>query len=712
MRLDLSIARRLTIFITLLIFVIIILAGASVLGLYAIDAESETLERDTLVSTQILGELDANVSKFRVAEEYRAVAKDADAKSVVGQVADSHRARIEALRKQYQSLQAARAGNTDLEIFDRSWNAYMAEHDAWVAGRAAGGVDDPAQYLSSLHELYVVADDAVDDVIAANTRRGDVLAAAVDSLVHETIVLIVALSIGGVIVALLLLARVKWDITAPMSAITAALTALAGGNRNTVVPSRNRHDEIGRMVGAFEVFRANAFALEQAHEATRLAQEHAQALARHDPLTGLSNRRVFETEINHAVSRALQDGNISSLLMIDLDRFKPVNDQLGHPAGDLVLCEVSRRLTALIGEDDAVARIGGDEFAIITTGQGEAHAERLAQLASRVLEAMRAPMNILGNTVQIGATVGIASCPTDGADKEILMRAADLALYRAKREGRGRLCYFDRGMEAELQDRALLEADLRAAIAAGDIRPRYQPLVNMRDNAIYGFDVQAHWQHPTRGAMPSKTLVDLAGHLGLLSELTWPMLRQACRDAQEWPPTMILAVNLSSVQFRDPALPAQILTILTQENIAPSRLEIEVMEAAFTNELEPAELILAAMQSAGIRISLGDFGIGYSSLCGLTKLRFDRVKIDQSIVQVLKTGTKGEDMVGTVISMATSLASSTAAEGVDTVKTAATLSSLGCDLGQGFLFGRATAADGIKRLLWHGEGKSIALPPS
>jgi predicted signal transduction protein with EAL and GGDEF domain len=270
-------------------------------------------------------------------------------------------------------------------------------------------------------------------------------------------------------------------------------------------------------------------------------------------------------------------------------------------------------------------------------------------------------------------------------DRETLLRAADLALYRAKREGRGRVCFFEPGLETELQEKTRLEADLRAAVAEGAFVPQYRALANLRDGTTHGFELRPYWNNP----MPSEVYLALAGQLGILSDLMWPLMRQACRDARSWPGETVLVVNLAPVQLRDPALPTQILHVLAQENFLPSRLEMQIPELTLIAEMEPVEATLLAFQSAGIRISIGDFGTGLSRMCRFDNVRFETVKIGDAFARSLSGGGRSDGLVGSVLALARNLGRAAAADGIETTETSSRLSSLGCDLGQGLLFGRA-----------------------
>jgi predicted signal transduction protein with EAL and GGDEF domain len=363
------------------------------------------------------------------------------------------------------------------------------------------------------------------------------------------------------------------------------------------------------------------------------------------------------------------------------------------------LCEVARRLMQAVGRNDTVARLGGDEFAIVAETDQKAPLEGAIRLAIKVLAAVREPMVEGESSVEVGASIGIASCPADGADGASLLRAADIAMYRAKREGRGAFRFFEQSMDEELRAQSMLETDLKRAVIEGQIQPHYQPLVDMRDNHIYGFEMLARWQHPVRGSVPPDVFIPIVERLGLISDLTSSMLRQACRDAKDWAKETTLAVNISPVQLKDPLLPAQLLAILNQEGFSPSRLEIEVTETALVDDIEKAKSILTSLQSLGIKVALDDFGTGYSSLSHLRELKFDKVKIDRSFVQSMLENRESEKIVDAILKLAKSLDLPTVAEGIENEIVLTRLAEEGCEFGQGYYFGRAMNAHDAAEIL-------------
>ncbi|MEX0852218.1 MAG: EAL domain-containing protein [Bauldia sp.] len=432
--------------------------------------------------------------------------------------------------------------------------------------------------------------------------------------------------------------------------------------------TRLKEDEARRAGEAEETFRENLAKLQEAHHAAEEAQQLALSLARHDALTGLPNRRVFSEVLEKAVAKARRGTSPQAVLIIDLDRFKPVNDVHGHAAGDAVLCEIANRLKELVRGGDTVARLGGDEFAIVcdcTSAPGEA----AAHLATRVIEAVQRPITYDNRPLEVGASIGIAICPTDGADAGTMLHAADMAMYRAKQEGRGTYRFFQQSMEAELRARAALEEDVRRAVTVGEIEPHYQPLMQLSENRLVGFEILARWHHLKRGDVPPDVFIPVVERLGLIADLTYALLRRACHEAKNWPPEITIALNVSAFHLGDPLLPVKVLAILSETGFPPKRLEIEVTEQAVTHDLEAAQRVVRTLQDLGIKISLDDFGTGYSNLSHLRDFRFDKIKIDRSFVQSMETDAGNARLVHSILDLARNLGLPTIAEGIEHLET-------------------------------------------
>ena len=431
--------------------------------------------------------------------------------------------------------------------------------------------------------------------------------------------------------------------------------------------------------------------------------------AEHDALTGLPNRRVFAERMKEGAAGG-RAGTAYMVLLIDLDRFKPVNDVYGHTAGDAVLCEIAARLQNVLRPEDTVARLGGDEFGII--GKAGSGPDRLADaastLADRIITAIQAPIDLGDHTVDVGASIGIALCPADGIDPDTLLHCADIAMYQAKRDGRGKWRFFEGSMDAEIRRLAQLESDLRHAIVEERIEPYYQPLVNLADGRLVGFEILARWDHPERGFVAPDEFIPIAERLGLISPMTFSLLRRACREALTWPPELALSLNLSATQIGDDLLPMKILAILSEAGFPPNRLEVEITESALITEIAAAKSMLTSFQSLGVKVSLDDFGTGYSSMNHLRELKFDKVKIDKSFILSMGTDPESAKIVNAILGLTRSLGLTTTAEGIEDVEAMRRMTEGGCDFGQGFYFSRAVPADEVAGLIGRSIGRMRA----
>lgn len=448
----------------------------------------------------------------------------------------------------------------------------------------------------------------------------------------------------------------------------------------------------------------------------RRALARTEAVARTDDLTHLPNRRHFYDELQAMLARMERNGGSVALLLLDLDRFKAVNDVHGHPAGDQLLRLVAARLRAAGRTGDLIARLGGDEFALVVPlnlpGQPHLPSEAAAQLAQRVVAALEQPFELLDRAVvQIGVSIGLALAQPKGEDADAFVRRADVALCRAKTDGRSRFCFFEPSMDAHIQARALLESELRQAIANDAITPHFQPLVEMDTERLIGFEMLARWPHPTRGMVSPAEFVPVAEDSGLIGPMTDGLLRRACRVATTWPTAISLACNVSPFQLRDRSLPAMVRAALDESGLPPHRLELEITESALVGDLDLARDILGELKALGIRLALDDFGTGYSSLRHLEMLPFDKLKIDAGFVGAMVGNVESRKIVAAVVGLGQSLGLTTVAEGVEEPETAALLRDLGCDIGQGWLFGRPGSAEAASALLQrHGTDQAVGAP--
>ena len=419
------------------------------------------------------------------------------------------------------------------------------------------------------------------------------------------------------------------------------------------------------------------------------AEEHARAMALHDALTGLPNRRHLQSVLGQLLAEANSERRFA-IVAIDLDRFKPVNDLYGHAVGDELLVSVAKLLADEAEHGGFAARLGGDEFILVLPYPTD---EELIGRLSRLISRFDAPFQLGHHEVSAGVSLGIATPQTDSADAEALMRQADVALYRAKQDGRGRFSFFESGMDALVQERALLERDLRQAVRSDAIDAYFQPLVQLGTAEVRGYEILARWPHPERGLIQPDVFIPLAEEIGLIGELTLNVLRRACRTAVNWPGAPRLSVNIAPVQLRDRALAQKILKILTECAFPAARLEIEITESGLVSDFEDARCVLQSFKNLGMQIALDDFGTGYSSLRHLRELPFDVIKIDKSFILGMSNSDEARSMVKTIIDMAKNLSLHVTAEGIETAAHASDLLSLGCDLGQGYYFGHPHAAD-------------------
>jgi diguanylate cyclase (GGDEF)-like protein len=419
-----------------------------------------------------------------------------------------------------------------------------------------------------------------------------------------------------------------------------------------------------------------------------VAEARALSLARHDPLTGLANRRVLHEDLPALLEEARKATTQCAVFMIDLDHFKPINDVYGHDTGDAVLVEVASRLQRAVGTG-LIARVGGDEFVLAILHEPGTDAP--TRIAAQVIRTLTAPYDVGGRMLQLGASVGIARAPADATLGDDLLRVADVAMYDAKRAGKGTHRFFHADMDERLRERAVLEADLREAIAAGDIMPYFQPVISLADQRIVGFEALARWHHPTRGTIAPDDFIPLAEDLGLIDALSHRILRQGCIAARDWHSDTTLSINISPVQLKDSWLAARLLAILQETGFAPQRLIVEVTENAIIDDIEHAATVFASLQNVGIRIALDDFGKGYSSLSHLRQLKFNHLKIDSSFVRTMDT-VESRKIVSAVAGLGKALGMPVTAEGVETPEVADALRALGCEHAQGFLFGRPAPA--------------------
>jgi diguanylate cyclase (GGDEF)-like protein len=430
--------------------------------------------------------------------------------------------------------------------------------------------------------------------------------------------------------------------------------------------------------------------LERAHVELKAKEAQAHHLAYHDVLTALPNRALFNDMADQALLRA-RHGEQMAIVLLDLDRFKNVNDRFGHLAGDELIQVVAKRLSAALKGQGLVARLGGDEFAILL--EQEQLAVGVEATLERILEELRRPYELLGNQAHIGVSIGVARAPECGTDRTDLMRKADIALYRAKDEGRDCYRFFTESMDETVQLRATLEADLRMALHGGDgLSVHYQPLIDSAEGKVTGVEALVRWDHPHLGAIPPHLFVPVAEETGLISALGDWVMEQACKVARAWP-KLSISINLSPVQFCDDGFAERLCRIVRDAGVSSHQIELEVTEGVVLDQNESVRGALRRLRQAGFRIALDDFGTGYSSLSYLRDFEVDRIKIDKSFVQSLGQTLDAGAIVTAVVTLGHAMGLQVTAEGVETADQETFLRAAGCNVLQGFLFARAVPAD-------------------
>jgi diguanylate cyclase (GGDEF)-like protein len=449
------------------------------------------------------------------------------------------------------------------------------------------------------------------------------------------------------------------------------------------IGGRPIHDEFDNFMG----FRGLGSDLTE----KRRSEADASRLAHFDSLTGLANRFQMSQTLEKILNARREDHRACAVFLLDLDRFKQVNDTLGHPAGDALLKQVAQRLLRTVDQAGRVGRLGGDEFQIIVPGR-PVH-EELASLAKQVIDSLSQPYAIDGHRVVIGASVGIALSPVDGVTSEALIRNSDLALYAAKDGGRGRHHFYAPDLHSDAQERRQLEQDLRDAITHGGLELHYQPVVHTSTEQITGFEALIRWTHPTLGRLSPAKFIPIAEDAGLITPIGEWALRTACKDLAQWPESVRVAVNVSTLQFANPALPVIVTSALAEAQVSPARLELEITESVFLNDDRATEAMFASLKRVGVRLALDDFGTGYSSLGYLKKAPFDKIKIDQSFVRgATVSGSRNGAIIASIVSLAEALGMETTAEGVETLDELDLIRTLGCSHIQGYIYEKPLSA--------------------
>jgi diguanylate cyclase (GGDEF)-like protein len=466
------------------------------------------------------------------------------------------------------------------------------------------------------------------------------------------------------------------------------------------------------MVGMIDItlqtYSAVLRAMSATHEQKRLTARF-ERLARYDTMTGLENRGAFQERLQSEVAAAVAGSHELAVLWLDIDKFKEINDSLGHPTGDKVLCSVARQLNSLVDGRGSVARFGGDEFVLLLRGTKAGFA---AEAAQDLMRAMSVPMSIDGVSLQVTGSVGIAVAPGDGTDGDTLLQHADMALYHAKANGRNDFCLFEREMEQQFLELRSLEGALRVAIENNELEVYYQPLVDLKTGQIACCEALLRWHHPTLGPVSPSKFIPIAEATGLISPISHWVLAQACQAAAQWPGEVSVAVNMSPALLKDLHLSHMILSSLYTTGLAARRLELEITETVLLEDNAQANSLIREFQKIGLKLSIDDFGTGYSSLAYLKKYRFDKIKIDTSFIADVTRSKEARAIIHALVGLAAELDMEIVAEGIETETQLSYVTGAGCTAAQGFFLGRPVPGAVIARRLaaqargepWDGEG--------
>ncbi|HEX8401617.1 MAG TPA: EAL domain-containing protein [Allosphingosinicella sp.] len=479
--------------------------------------------------------------------------------------------------------------------------------------------------------------------------------------------------------------------------------SLGGGERCWSISGNPQFDRSGRFTG----YRGSAVDVTE----QRRTSEHVSQLAKYDSLTGLPNRRLMSEVLDGALTETKHRGRACSVLLIDLDRFKQVNDTLGHPAGDALLKQVAERLSRIVGDRERVFRLGGDEFQVILPNCEDRGI--IGDLAAEIISNLSQPYSVEGSRCSIGASVGIAVAPADGSSRPDLIRNADLALYASKSGGRGRFRFFSTDLLEAAEDKRALEEDLRDALARGEISLEYQPIVNATTDHMTGVEALLRWNHPARGPISPALFIPIAEEAGLIARFGEWALRQACNDAATWPGELRVAVNVSPIQFTSETLPATIMSALAASGLSPDRLELEITEGVFLGKSSTTDLMFAALKKIGVRLALDDFGTGYSSLGYLRTAPFDKIKIDQTFVRdATLPDSRNSAIIAAIVALAEALGMETTAEGIEYMDQLQLVRRLRVSHAQGWVYSQSLSDEALREHLRTGEFRLKPSGPS
>ena len=444
-------------------------------------------------------------------------------------------------------------------------------------------------------------------------------------------------------------------------------------------------------------------------------EREIQYLAEHDALTGLHNRASFQENAETAIKAAKSRGTLAAVVFVDLDYFKSINDSLGHMAGDELLKCISKRLLDCVQDTDTVARFGGDEFGLIVTDVKSP--EAVAMFASRLMDSIKQPFDFHGQQIIPSGSAGIALSSIDGETIDELMKNADLALYRAKADGRSTFCFFEKQMDAAAQSRRAIVIDLRQAVDKNELELHYQPQVDVFTEEVIGFEALVRWRHPQHGLIPPNDFISIAEEIGVIGRIGEWVIRKACEDALSWPDSITIAVNMSLMQFKNRNIVSFIAAVLDETRLPADRLELEITESVLLNDKDDHLIILRELKALGIRISMDDFGTGYSCLGTLRSFPFDKIKVDRSFVSDLENNPDSGAIIHAVLGLGHSLGMVTCAEGVETIEQLSFLRNEGCAEIQGYIYSKPKPIDQIAQMIKTGQlkigdgGANVSAPP-
>ena len=548
--------------------------------------------------------------------------------------------------------------------------------------------------------LLPISDAAghLSGAVATSIGKAEDLRSAQQALIHSSLVVF----FGILCLTGLTVTSIARRLFRPFPLLVQTTLSVARGDTDIVTPFQSRADEIGDLAVAIETLREAVVERARLREIRDMAirMEH---MAHHDALTGLPNRALLMRRLDEAVARCSAEGG-SNVLLLDLDRFKAVNDTLGHGAGDVLLVETAERIRSLIGSDDVAARLGGDEFAIIQRVRRNYRLEAEA-LAKRLIESLSQPVAIGARQVKVGTSIGVASMPVHGVSADQVLQNADLGLYRAKSRGRGTFAFFEEGMDMAVHGQHALMIELRTAIQKQEFELHFQPIIDFRSGAICAFEALIRWRHPKLGLVAPDRFIPLAEETGFITELGEWVLKTACEKAKDWGTHHSVAVNISALQLSEPNFPSGVLRLLSASGLEPHRLELEVTESVMLED-KASIAALTSLSEAGISVVLDDFGTGYASLSSLLRVPFKKLKIDRAFVAGLPHDGPCAAVVAAVVALAKQLDIMVTAEGVENEVQAEFLRLSGCTQGQGYYFGRPSASivsdieTGKRRHVW------------